>query len=41
MIKEATYLQTQLEKWLKLPEDEKDKQYVDIPDLDESSTEVE
>ncbi|KAF0270595.1 hypothetical protein FOG48_00522 [Hanseniaspora uvarum] len=41
MIKEAIYLQTQLEKWLKLPEDEKDKQYVDIPDLDESSTEVE
>lgn len=40
MIQEADYLKTQLEKWLKLPEDEKDKQYVDIPDLDESSTEV-
>lgn len=40
MISETEYLTTQLQKWLKLSDEEKDKQFVDIPDLDESSTEA-
>ena len=40
MISETEYLTTQLQKWLKRSDEEKDKQFVDIPDLDESSTEA-
>lgn len=40
MISETEYLKSQLQKWLKLSDEDKDKQFVDIPDLDESSTEA-
>ncbi|OBA24677.1 hypothetical protein HANVADRAFT_54351, partial [Hanseniaspora valbyensis NRRL Y-1626] len=40
MTSEADYLKEQLEKWMELSEEDKDKQFKDIPDFSEKDTEL-